>query len=216
MKFSCAKLVTVGALAVAVIVGFGILGSSRVSAMQMGDMPYDLHFIDMMTMHHQEGIEMAQMAQTKAVNPRVKALADRIVTDQQMDIAELQGHRNHWYAGKPTMDPGVMSSMMQGMHPGMMSMEDTRRKLLAAQGAAFDRLFLETMIHHHQMAVDMSKQARTKAKHAEIKEIARRTAVKQQAEIALMNRLKGGGVSKTSKGKSKAKAKPAMTHTHSH
>ena len=182
----------------------------------MGDMPYDLHFIDMMIMHHQEGIEMAQMAQTKAVNPKVKALADRIVADQQKDIEELQGNRNHWYASKPTMDPGMMSSMMQGMHPGMMSMEDTRRKLLAAQGAAFDRLFLETMIHHHQMAIDMSKEATTKAEHAETKEIARKTAAKQQDEVAEMNRLKGGGTARTSKGKSKAKAKPTTTHTHSH
>lgn len=213
MKLNHSKLIS-STLALAVIIGLGIFGSTSLSA-QMGDMPYDLHFIDMMTMHHQEGIEMAQMAQTKAVNPKVKALADRIVADQQKDIEELQGHRNHWYAGKPPMDPAMMSSMMQSMHPGMMSMEDTRRKLLAAQGAAFDRLFLETMIHHHQMAVDMSKGARTKAEHAEIKAIARKTIAKQTAEIAEMNRLKGGGTAKT-RAKAKAKAKPKMTHTHSH
>ena len=214
MKFNRANLVAVGALAFALVLSFGVSNAAVVNAPQMGDMPYDLHFIDMMIMHHQEGIEMAQMAQTKAVNPKVKALADRIVADQQKDIEELQGHRNHWYASKPTMDPGMMSSMMQNMHPGMMSMEDTRRKLLAAEGAAFDRFFLETMIHHHQMAVDMSKEARTKAQHVEIKEIARRTIAKQSAEIAEMNRLKGGGTAKT-KAKTKAKAKPkTMVHTH--
>jgi len=215
MKMNRSNLLAVGALALTLVLNFGVCNAVLASAVQMGDMPYDLHFIDMMITHHQEGIEMAQMAQSKAVNPKVKALADRIVADQQKDIEELQGHRNHWYAGKPPMDPAMMSSMMQNMHPGMMSMEDTRRKLLAAQGAAFDRLFLETMIHHHQMAVDMSKEARTKAQHVEIKEIARQTAVKQQAEIAEMNRLNGRVTTKTSKGKSKAKAKP-MSHTHSH
>lgn len=215
MKTNRSNLLAVGALALALVLNFGVSKAGVPNTPQMGDMPYDLHFIDMMIMHHQEGIEMAQMAQTKAVNPKVKALADRIVTDQQKDIEELQGHRNHWYAGKPTMDTAMMSSMMQSMHPGMMSMEDTRRKLLAAEGAAFDRLFLETMIHHHQMAVDMSKEARTKAQHVEIKEIARQTAVKQQAEIAEMNRLNGRVTTKTSKRKSKAKAKP-MTHGHSH
>jgi len=214
MKFNRTNLIAVGALAFALILNLGVSNRALVNASQMGDMPYDLHFIDMMIMHHQEGIEMAQMAQTKAVNPKVKALATRIVTDQQKDIEELQGHRNHWYAGKPPMDPGMMNSMMKSMHPGMMSMEDTRRKLLAAEGTAFDRLFLETMIHHHQMAVDMSKKARMKAEHAEIKEIARKTAVKQQGEIAEMNRLKGGAAM-TGKAKPKAK-KTAMTHTHSH
>ncbi len=213
MKMNHSNLLAVGALALTLVLSFGVSKGELASAAQMGDMPSDLHFIDLMIMHHQEGIEMAQMAQTKAVNPKVKALADRIVADQQKDIEELQGHRNHWYAGKPPMDPAMMSSMMQSMHPGMMSMEDTRRKLLAAQGAAFDRLFLETMIHHHQMAVDMSKEARTKAEHAEIKDIARKTIAKQTAEIAEMNRLKGGG---TRTSKAKPKAKPKTTHTHSH
>ncbi len=214
MKLNRSKLIS-STLALAVFIGVGIFGNMGVSAQQMGDMPYDLHFIDMMIMHHQEGIEMAQMAQTKAVNQKVKALADRIVADQQKDIEELQRHRNHWYAGKPPMDPAMMSSMMQSMHPGMMSMEDSRRKLNAAVGAAFDRLFLDTMIHHHQMAIDMAKEATRKAEHAEIKDIARKTIAKQKTEIGEMNRLKGGSTTKTSKRKSKPKAKP-MTHTHSH
>ena len=214
MKKNRSNILAVTVLALTLVLNFGVSRTVVATAAQMGDMPYDLHYIDMMIMHHQEGIEMAQMAQTKAVSPKVKALADRIVTDQQKDIAELQGHRNHWYAAKPPMDPAMMSSMMQGMHPGMMSMEDTRRKLLAADGAAFDRLFLETMIHHHQMAIDMSKEARTKAEHAEIKEIARKTIAKQTAEIAEMNRLNGVGKAKAkTKAKPKAKAKP-MDHTH--
>ena len=46
------------------------------------------------------------------------------------------------------MDHAMMESMMQSMHPGMnMDMEDTRQKLRAAEGPAFDRLFLDTMIH---------------------------------------------------------------------
>ncbi len=213
MKKNRSKILAVGVLALMLVLNFGVSRTVVATAAQMGDMPYDLHYIDMMTMHHQEGIEMAQMAQTKAASPKVKALADRIVTDQQKDIAELQGHRNHWYAGKPPMDQAIMQSMVQNMHPGMnMDMEDTRRKLMAAEGTAFDRLFLDTMIHHHQMAIDMSKEARTKAEHAEIKEIALKTILKQTAEIAEMNRLKGAGKAKArTKAKPKAKAKP-MDH----
>lgn len=215
MKFNRSNLIAMGALALAIIVSFWASGKSVVTANQMGDMPYDLHFIDMMIMHHQEGIEMAQMAQTKAQSAAVKTFAQRTATDQQKDIEELQGHRNHWYAGKPPMNPAMMSSMMQSMHPGMMSMEDTRRKLLAAQGVTFDRLFLDTMIHHHQMAIDMAKEAMTKAEHPEIKDIARKAVAKQTSEIAEMNRLRGGGAVKTTKAKAKPKpkAKP-MDHMH--
>ena len=213
MKFNRAKLVAVSALTLALVFGLSSFAiSSR--AQQMGDMPYDLHFIDMMIMHHQEGIEMAQMAQTKAVGAKVKAFATRTATDQQKEIEELQAHRNHWYAGKPPMDKAMMDSMMQSMHPGMnMDMEDTRRKLLAAKGTAFDRLFLDTMIHHHQMAVGMAKDATTKGEHAEIKDIARKAVVKQTNEIAEMNRLK---VASTTKKKPAPKPKPKTTHKHGH
>jgi uncharacterized protein (DUF305 family) len=182
----------------------------------MADMPYDLHFIDMMIMHHQEGVEMAQMAQTKSQNPKVKTFATKTAADQQKDIEELQGHRNHWYAGKPLMDHAMMESMMASMHPGMkMDMEDTRRKLLAATGATFDRLFLDTMIHHHQMAIDMAKDAKIKAEHPEIKELATKALLKQQAEIAEMNLIKGVKTGKpVSKSKPKPKPKTPSKHVH--
>lgn len=213
MKFNRTKFIAVSALVVALSI---FASGSR--AQQMGDMPYDLHFIDMMLMHHQEGIEMAQMAQTKAVAVKIKAFANKTGADQQKGIEELQTHRNHWYAGKPPMDKAMMDSMMQSMHPGMtMDMEDTRRKLLAAKGTAFDRLFLDTMIHHHEMAVGMAKDATNKAEHAELKELARGTTVKQTAEIAEMKRLKGVRTTATrTKPKPRAKPKTTTTHKHAH
>lgn len=214
MKFNRSKLTSVSALALVTALSIFASGSR---AQQMGDMSYDLHFIDMMIMHHQEGIEMARMAQTKTKNSKIKAFATKTAGDQQKDIDELQAHRNHWYAGKPPMDPAAMHSMMQSMHPGMhIDMEDTRRKLMAANGTAFDRLFLDTMIHHHQMAVGMAKDATTKAEHAEMKEFARKAMVKQNAEIAEMNRLKGVRTT-TTKTKPKPRAKPnPTTHKHGH
>ena len=199
-----------------IVLAFVVLNGDRVAAQQMADMPYDLHFIDMMIMHHQEGIEMAQMAQTKSQNPKVKTFATKTAADQQKDIEELQGHRNHWYAGKPLMDHAMMESMMASMHPGMkMDMEDTRRKLLAATGATFDRLFLDTMIHHHMMAIDMANDAKIKAEHPEIKELVAKALLTQQAEITEMNLLKGVKTSKpVSKSKPKPKSKTPSKHVH--
>lgn len=117
------------------------------------------------------------------------------------------------------MDPAMVESMMNSMHLGMnMNMEETRRSLRAATGAAFDQQFLDTMIHHHMMAVDMAKEATTKAEHAELKDFARKTVTKQTAEIAEMNRLKSVPTP-TSKARSTSKPKPkpkTTTHTHKH
>ena len=100
------RLMLRGASALALALLISVSNQTAVSAQQNQDMPYDLHFIDMMIMHHQEGIEMAQLAQTKAVKANVKAFATNAVAEQQKDIEELQAHRNHWYAGKPIMDHG--------------------------------------------------------------------------------------------------------------
>ena len=194
-----------------------VLSVINVRARRMQDMPYDLHFIDMMIVHHQEAVEMADLAKTKSTNPKVKAFATKTAADQQKDIETLQAHRNHWYAGKPLMDPATVESMMNSMHPEMnMNMEETRRSLRAATGAAFDRQFLESMIHH-LMAVDMAKEATTKAEHAELKDFARTAVTKQTAEIAEINRLKSAGTT-TSKTRNKSTAKPKSktTHTHKH
>ena len=213
MKFNRTKMDAASARALALVVAFSILASNT-RAQQMSDMPYDLHFIDMMITHRQEGLEMAGMVDAKSKNARLKTFAEKLKDDQQKDLDELQAHRNHWYAGKPPMDPAAMHSMMQSMHPGMsMDMEDTRRQLLASEGTAFDRLFLDTMIHHHEMAVPMLKEATTKAEHAEIKEFARKAIAKQQGQITEMNRLKG--VSTTRK-TAKPKSKPKTTSTHKH
>ena len=191
-------------------------GNARFVAQQMSDMPYDLHFIDMMIMHYQEGIEMAELAQSKAQNAKVKAFATKAAADQKQDIEELQGHRNHWYAGKPIMDHSMRESMMQQMHPDMkMDMEDTRRKLRATNGAAFDRLFLDTMIHHYVMGVDMAKEAVSKGEHAEIKEFAQQSVTKQTAGIDEMNKLSSAPKS-GSKARPKAKPTPKTTPMHKH
>ncbi len=95
-----------------------------------------------------------------------------------------------------------------------MDMQGDMAKLQAATGKPFDRLFLDMMIPHHQMAIDMSKEAITKAEHAEIKAMARLTVLKQQKEIAEMNKLKGGAIAKAKpKPKAKAKPKPKVDHT---
>ena len=188
-----------------------VSAQNNMSGMKMQDMPHDLHFIDMMVMHHHQGIDMAKLVDSRSANAKVKAFAAKTIAGQEKDLEELRGLRDRWYADKPVMDMSQMHNM-PGMKMDMkMDMEGDMAKLRAAKGAAFDRLFLDTMIHHHQMAVTMSKDATTKAEHAEIKDLARRGLTQQQAEIAEMTKLRGPARRTT-----KAKPKPKTTTTHKH
>ncbi len=180
---------------------------------QTADMPFDLHFIDMMIMHHEQGIEMARLAQEKGADARVKAFAKKTADDQQRDLLALRGHRQHWYSDRPQMDHAQMTAMMQSM-PGhqkmQMNHEADFEKLRVAEARAFDLLFLDTMTHHHAMAVEMSKEAQQKAEHKEIKEFARKAVVKQQGEIAEMKRIRtslGGKTTKSAARKTTTKKK---------
>ena len=186
---------------------------------QMSDMPYDLHYIDMTIMHHEQGIEMARLAEEKGQSARVKAFAGKTAGDQQKDIEELRGHREHWYAGRPQMDHAQMMEHMKSMpmHKGMkMDPEADMAKLRAAEGREFDRLFLDTMTMHHRMAIMMSKEAQQKAEHAELKEFARKAVAKQTAETAEMKRIKaslGGATARKPAAKPKKPAPKKATHS---
>ncbi len=183
---------------------------------QMGTMPYDLHFIDMMIMHHREGTATGRLAERKGSTVALRAFAKKTTDDQEKELLELRKHRDHWYAGAPEMDHSQMMSMpgMAGHANMKMDMQGDIAKLQAATGKTFDRLFLDMMIHHHQMAIDMAKEASTKAEHAELREMARLTVIKQQREIGEMNKLKGGGIAKAKpKPKAKAKSKPKVDHS---
>ena len=177
---------------------------------QSGDMPYDLHYIDMTMMHHEQGVEMARLAEGKSQDARVKAFATKAIAEQEKDLKQLQFHRDTHYSGRPKMDHAQMMAHMENMpgHKGMkMDMDGDMAKLRAATGRAFDRLFVETMTMHHQMAVEMSKDAAAKAEHSEIREFARQTALKQQAEIVELNKIKAGLGGKTTARKPAAKTK---------
>lgn len=73
----------------------------------------------------------------------------------------------------------------QGMDHSKMNHSEMKSSPNAAS-APYDLQFLDTMIVHHQGAVDMAKDAETKAEHAELKTLARNIIASQQKEIGEM------------------------------
>ncbi|MGH9872295.1 MAG: DUF305 domain-containing protein [Pyrinomonadaceae bacterium] len=103
-------------LGVSVLMAFGTQTyAQNQGSSQMGTMPYDLHFIDMMMMHHRQGTAMARLAERKGSAPALKAFAKKTADDQEKELLELKKHRDHWYAGAPEMD----HSQMMAQRPGM-------------------------------------------------------------------------------------------------
>jgi len=53
--------------------------------------------MDAMIPHHQSAIEMAQVALEKSDNPKIKELAENIISAQQREIEQMREWRMEWY-----------------------------------------------------------------------------------------------------------------------
>ena len=145
--------------------------------------PYDLRFIEAMVAHHEGAIEMARPAQTQALHPELKEFALKVIADQSREVEQMKAWRMQWYPGRP--GPTDIYSM-PGMTRTMMDISPMHMDKLS--GAAFDNMFVQMMIPHHEGAVTLAKDALVRAEHPETRALAQQIIDAQQAEIAMMNR----------------------------
>lgn len=143
----------------------------------------DVEFAQGMIPHHEQAIEMAELASSRARSDQVKDLAERIQAAQDPEIETMKGWLEDWdEPAEPSMDHG-------GSTDGGMMAEAEMVDLEGASGEAFDQLFLEMMTKHHQGAVDMAEREVSEGKFADAKELAERIIDTQQAEIEEMDEL---------------------------
>lgn len=152
----------------------------------------DVAFASDMIPHHQQAVEMADLAAQRASNAQVKELAAAIKAAQDPEIRTMSAWLSQWGQPVPSDTDGHdMADMSHGdgaTMDGMMTDEEMQQ-LAAASGADFDRLWLELMIKHHQGAVAMATTASTGGKSAEAKALALEIIAAQKAEIATMQQL---------------------------
>ncbi len=145
----------------------------------------DIAFAQMMIPHHRQAVEMADLADTRASDPRVRKLAAEIKAAQAPEIATMTGWLTAW--GRPVMPEGGHEGHAM---PGMMGEEDMAR-LGKAKGGEFDRMFLEMMISHHRGAVEMARTELAQGANPQAKQLAGTIESTQQAEMERMRKLLG-------------------------
>lgn len=150
----------------------------------------DLGFIDLMLMHHESGVQMAQMAAKKAADREVADFAERSVKEQKKDSEKLRRMRDDYFAGEPKADSMTVSGSRMTATQMMQQSETDMSKLQAASGKEFDKTFLKIFSEHHQMAIDMSEEESSKGTETEIIKMADETIAKQTKEIEEMQSLR--------------------------
>jgi len=109
----------------------------------------DVKFMQGMIAHHAQAIFMSRLAAEHQASPRLQKFALKIDQSQTTEIRQMQG----WLRANGQVAPDT-SSYHTVMMPGMLDAAQIAQ-LSAARGTAFDRLFLELMIQHHEGALKM-------------------------------------------------------------
>lgn len=149
----------------------------------------DVTFAQGMIPHHEQAIEMADIAldPNVAADDNVKEIATRIQGAQDPEIELMKGWLASW--GQPEMGDTAdhdMSSMT-----GMMSAEDMDM-LASLTGSEFDTMWMQMMIEHHEGAIAMAEEVKTAGQNTDVALLADQIIAAQTAEIAEMKGLLGG------------------------
>jgi uncharacterized protein (DUF305 family) len=105
-------------------------------------------FAEMMIPHHQQAVDMSDLALATSKNAKVLDLAQRIKDAQSAEIVQMQS----WLG---TGDSDKMMGSHKGHDMGGMMSDADMAALKSSTGATFDKLFLEGMIIHHEGALHM-------------------------------------------------------------
>lgn len=154
----------------------GMMGGQPMGSFD-SDQAFDLQFIDQMTTHHQGAVVSAANMISESRRPKLRELADEIVTEQTAQIRQMRTWRKQWYPQAPNTFGGMPDQPLDGMG-----------NMMGSSGTQRDEMFLQMMIPHHQLAIDTARKALTRAEHRKLKELSHDIIADQSDEIRRMQR----------------------------
>lgn len=160
-----------------VVIGLFLLSGCATSEQSNSEFsPSDINFAEMMIPHHEQAIEMSEIAFKNTMNSEVLQLAQEIKDAQAPEIDLMMS----WAGVKVSTHAGHMMD-------GMLS-EDELNALREARGAEFDRLFLQGMIKHHQGAIEMAMDVKN-SNSMVVADLSAAIIKQQEIEITRMEEL---------------------------
>jgi len=134
---------------------------ARTLAAQTATDTTDVTFMQGMIAHHAQALAMVALIPDHTTRQEIQLIGQRIKISQTDEIALMNRWLEDHHEPAPTVDSNHVAHYpwmggMTMMMPGMLTPEQMTQ-LAQAKGPAFDRLFLEGMIHHHEGALAMVK-----------------------------------------------------------
>ncbi|GAA3814853.1 DUF305 domain-containing protein [Streptomyces chiangmaiensis] len=144
----------------------------------------DVSYAGMMIEHHSQALEMTELAPERADSTQVRRLAERIAAAQEPEIRAMKG----WLKAYGEAEKSGGHEHEHSAMPGMAT-EGQLKNLRAAEGKAFDQLFLTLMITHHEGAITMATDVKAQGNNIRIEEMADDVIAQQTSEITRMRTM---------------------------
>ena len=160
--------------------GSGHMGHGSSSSSNSNYTGADIMFLQMMIPHHQQAIDISNLAMKASQDAELIELAKIIARDQAAEIKQMKA----WLT-----DAGASEDMghsMDGM--GGMLNDDELAALSAATGKEFDVLWLKGMTEHHDGAIHMTQMIED-AQNADIKAFGTKVIKDQSEQIDQMKKM---------------------------
>jgi len=148
----------------------------------------DAQFMQGMILHHAQALEMTALLPPRTSRAEMRMLGERIQVSQADEIKLMRT----WLEARGYGVPGPHAHHTGGtLMPGMLT-ADEMNHLAETKRAAFDRLFLQLMIKHHEGALVMVKELFStpgSAQESEVFAFASDVVADQRMEIQRMDRM---------------------------
>jgi len=167
------------------------------------DVLTDIEYLEHMIPHHQVAVDMSNLLLPSTKNPIMLHLCRDITRKQSYEIWEMammkkkisdtifSNTETMVFDQKPTKlevyEP-IMSKSKEGDCNPLFFKPDDHSKHMGSMEVN-DRSYLEHMIPHHQVAIDMSKRLLLHTNHSYLLDFCKKLIIDQQGEIYYMNNL---------------------------
>lgn len=139
----------------------------------------DVRFTQGMLPHHMQAVRNSEIEIAMGGAPEVKAIAQKILTEQKKEIETMQGFLKTFGAPEKQA-PADQQAVWD---------KNTAELRDAATPEARDVVFLTNMVPHHSAAIPMAQLDVTQGKYLPAQELAMQIKTVQRMEIVEMNML---------------------------
>ena len=138
----------------------------------------DVAFVAAMIVHHEQAVELAELAPGRVADAELADLAERIALVQADEAEQMRT----WLERRSTRDAAAEEHDHAEDMAGAIS-RSTLDRAGELHGAAFDRLFIEAMVPHHRGAIEMAEARLDERGDSAVTRWARAIATAQALEI---------------------------------